>query len=60
MKDRKFFINRLPGFIGIRVGRWYVKVKDTRRHRLLFSERNGYTPTLQIGAWAMVWDNCGR
>ena len=41
------------GFLGFRIGRWWIKVKDTRKRALLFSERNGSTRTFQIG-WIAV------
>lgn len=40
-------------FYGIRLGRFYFKLRDTNRHPLLFSERNGYSYRrfLRVGAW---------
>lgn len=29
--------------------------KDTRRHPLLFSERNGYTRHVMVGRWSIAW-----
>jgi len=46
-------VERGRGFI--RVGDYGVAVKDTRRHRLYFSERNGYQPTTRIGHWCLTW-----
>lgn len=42
---------RSPGWIGIRVGRFYLKIRDVRRHPLRFSERNrhDYKPILVVG-----------
>lgn len=52
MRHRRRFM-REPGFIGIRVGRWWVKVRDTRKSRPLFSELNGYVPTCKVG-WLTI------
>lgn len=32
---------RSPGWLGLRIGRRYLYLRDVSRHRLLFSERNG-------------------
>ena len=42
-----------PGFFGVRLHTWYFKVRDTRRHPLLFSERNRirYRRLLRVGHW---------
>ncbi len=43
------------GFLGVRVGRWYVQVKDTRLHRAYFSERYRYgCKHLTVGHWRVV------
>jgi len=41
------------GFIGLRLGRWYFKLRDVERHPLLFSERNsyGYRRILRFRLW---------
>ena len=41
-----------PGWLGIRVGPWYLTLRDLRRHDLRFSERNrrGYRPIRRFGA----------
>lgn len=39
------------GWLGVRVGRRHLKIRDTRRHPLRFSERNrfGYRRLLVVG-----------
>lgn len=37
----------------VRILGWGLHVKDTRRHPLLYSERNGYHTRLQLGAWSI-------
>jgi hypothetical protein len=41
------------GFIGLRLGQRYFKLRDTERHPLMFSERNGhnYRRLARIGSW---------
>lgn len=39
----------------IRVGRYCVTWKDTDRYPLVFSERNGYTTSVQIGRYFFTW-----
>ena len=48
---RYFFCGH--GLVAFRVGPWWVKVRDTRKSRPLFSERNGYVPTCKVG-WLML------
>lgn len=40
-------------FIGVRTGRFYWKLRDTDRHPLLFSERNGrgYRRIIRVGPY---------
>ena len=43
-----YFVNGLGWFRFFGIGlRW----KDIRKHRMLFSERNGYKKMLKIGFW---------
>ena len=53
-----------PTFVGLRVGRWFLKARDLREHPKLFSERNGirYRPLLRVGQWELGvrWDARGR
>lgn len=42
-----------PGFGWIRVLGRGIAWKDTRRHRMLFSERMGHC--LRIGSWLIRW-----
>ena len=57
----RFFWHREPKLWCLRIGRLCLKVKDTRTHRLLFSERNGYwhvfMPMQRSGweKWAFLW-----
>lgn len=46
------------GFGWIRIFGAGIKWKDITKHRLLFSERNGYTKRLQIGKWSVGWLPC--
>lgn len=42
-------------FYGLRIGRWYVQVKDLRVHRALFSERNKIgLKHVTLGHWRIV------
>lgn len=41
-----------PGIFWFRVFGYGVHMKDTTRHRLLFSERNGFCWRLVIGRWS--------
>ena len=34
--------------------------KDTRKHGLTFSERNGYKRHFEIGAWSFAWLSTNR
>ena len=40
-----------PGMAWFRVLGFGLRVKDTRRHPLLFSERNGHVRSLALGPW---------
>lgn len=42
-------------FVGVRVGPWYVKLRDVREHPLLFSEREGlgYRRIARLGSWEL-------
>jgi hypothetical protein len=42
-----------PGFGWFRVFGVGLTWKDSKRHELLFSERNGFTRRLRIGAWGI-------
>ncbi len=42
---------RRDGIGWFRIFGYGIHWKDTRRHRLLFSERNGYTRALTIRGW---------
>jgi len=54
--DRKhFFLTMEPGIGWFRLFGRGIGWKDTRRHRLLFSERNGLTPHVMIGPWSIAW-----
>lgn len=44
----------VPGYGWFRLFGAGIVWKDTRRHRSLFSERNGYTKRLMIGAWSIA------
>lgn len=48
--------SRLPRRFGFHVGGYYVTVRDVRRHRLLFSERNRIRcrRLARVGSW-QVW-----
>jgi hypothetical protein len=48
----RFSLYRAPGVYWMRICGLGFHVKDTRRHGLLFSERNGYCWRLQVGAWS--------
>jgi hypothetical protein len=66
LEDRAAEILAKSGEITIRVASWYscdglfwvrifgrgIHWKDTTKHGLLFSERNGQTKRLQIGKWS--------
>lgn len=53
------FIANAPGWFGLRWrGRRYFVLRDTRRHKALFSEREGIRPfyvLAQIGSWQLGW-----
>lgn len=38
-------------FLWFRIFGYGLKIKDTTKHMLLFSERNGYSKGIQIGKW---------
>lgn len=48
-----FYLRRAHKLFGVRFGDTYIKVKDTREHPLLFSERNGYAKVILWGPWAL-------
>lgn len=52
LRPHGFRGNRLYWFRVAGVG---LHVKDTRRHRLLFSERNGSVRRVQLGPWSVKW-----
>lgn len=43
------------GFVGLRLGRRYFKLRDLDRHHLYFSERNGinYRRIARLGSWEL-------
>lgn len=54
--DRKhLFLPAEPGIGWFRLFGRGLAWKDTRRHRLLFSERNGYVRHLMVGPWSITW-----
>lgn len=53
-KSRAFFIHTEPGLGYFRLFGFGLGWKDTRRHPLLFSERNGHTPHAMVGAWSIA------
>jgi len=49
-----FYLYSKDGFIWFRFfGGYGLKIKDTTRHPLLFSERLGINDPLRIGKWAI-------
>ena len=46
-------IERSDGFGWFRLLDYGIAWKDTRKHQLTFSERNGYARRLMIGAWCL-------
>ena len=47
----RFYYDRQPGLVIVRIFHHGFKIKDTRRHRLLFSERTGQRSGKMIGPW---------
>lgn len=47
-------VYRSDRFYGLRLGRFYFKLRDVRLHPLLFSERNGYGYR-RLARWG-VWE----
>lgn len=48
-------LHRSRSFTSVRAGRFYLVVKDTRIHRPLFSERNGFgCHRFAISHWLVV------
>jgi hypothetical protein len=45
-------VHTRPGSGWLRVFGFGITWKDTRRHRLIFSERNGYCKHILIGHWS--------
>jgi hypothetical protein len=44
-----------PGIGWFRVFGYGLHWKDTRRHHVFFSERNGYMRVLRLGPWSLKW-----
>lgn len=42
-------------FFWIRIFKYGICIKDTNRHRLLFSDRNGSSKKLMIGKWCVKY-----
>lgn len=49
------FLHVEPGLGFFRLFGVGLSWKDTRVHRLLFSERNGYTRHVMVGHWSIAW-----
>lgn len=53
--------NRYAALFATRTDGWFrvfgygFAWKDTRKHRLLFSERNGYARCWRLGPWLVTW-----
>ena len=45
------------GMLWFRIFGYGLSIKNMDIHRLLFSERLGYTKTLRIGKWSIKWLN---
>lgn len=48
-----FYLIRYRKLFVARFGDTFIKVKDTREHPLLSSERNGYAKVILWGPWAL-------
>ncbi len=44
-----------PGLGWVRLFGVGFRWKDSKRHRMYFSERNGYTNRLRVGSWGFGW-----
>lgn len=55
IKTRWLMLYTTDGGGWLRVLRVGFGWKDTTKHRLTFSERNGYSKHLMIGKWSFGW-----
>ncbi len=51
------FIYIESGFFSVRIGNLFFKIKNVKKHPLMFSERYGYTTGAKIGRYYFSFRN---